>query len=321
MSISTTQHVPVLIHPIIQYASSCKPLWILDGTLGGGGHTLALAGLVPANGGVVCCDRDAKAVSAFGLRLERENPPFKDRIRPVHCSYHEIPAVLPTISGLPTGFDVILLDLGLSSDQLADFERGFSFQADGELDLRFDTSQGTPAWEELQTLDEKTIADILYQYGDERLSRRIAAQIVRQRKESPIKTAKQLRELIWNCVPAAARHGRIDPSTRSFQALRIYVNDELEILSQALASLPNLLNVGGFIQIISFHSLEDRLVKNAFKDALDLESVARKPIVADDAEVDQNPRSRSAKLRIARKLAPEDYKQPPANESDFRRHR
>lgn len=320
MSISTTQHVPVLIHPIVEFASSANATWILDGTLGGGGHTLALADLVPSTGGVVCCDRDSQAVAAFNARIKDVSSPTKEKLRPVHCSYHEIPEILPTLEGIPEKFDVILLDLGLSSDQLADFERGFSFQADGELDLRFDTTQGIPAWEALLTLDEKEIADILYQLGEERFSRRIAAQIVRQRKESPVKTAKDLRELILRSVPGS-KHGRIDPATRSFQALRIYVNDELGILTQALQSLPKLLNVGGLIQIISFHSLEDRLVKKAFKDALDLEPVSRKPIVADDAELEQNPRSRSAKLRIARKLSPENYKQPPANASDFRRHR
>jgi 16S rRNA (cytosine1402-N4)-methyltransferase len=260
-------------------------------------------------------------VNAFHTRLADSNQPFKEKFHPVHCSYHEIPDVLPNIEGLPSKFDVILLDLGLSSDQLADFERGFSFQADGELDLRFDQSQGSPAWEVLQRLDEKDIADILFRLGEERFSRRIAAQIVRQRKSAPVKMAKDLRELIFGCVPGSSKHGRIDPATRSFQALRIYVNDELGILSEALQSLPKLLNIGGILQVISFHSLEDRLVKNAFKEALDLESLTRKPVVADDLEVQQNPRSRSAKLRIAQKLAPENLKQPPAKEADFRRHR
>ncbi len=162
---------------------------------------------------------------------------------------------------------------------------------------------------------------MIYHFGEERFSRRIAAAVVRERRNEPIRTAEQFRELILKCVPRS-KHDRIDPATRSFQALRIHVNEELRILEEALASLAQILRVGGQFHVISFHSLEDRLVKNAFRDARDLEPLTRKPIVADDEELASNPRSRSAKLRIARKLSPENLKPPPAkSDADFRRHR
>ncbi len=194
--------------------------------------------------------------------------------------------------------DLILLDLGLSSDQLQDRERGFSFREESPLDLRFDPTNGTSAADLLAYAKEKEIADWIYQYGEERFSRRIAKAIVERRRTEPIRTTKQLSDLVHRCVPGP-NHGRIDKATRTFQALRIVVNAELEHLEKALQWLPNLLRSGGRMMVISFHSLEDRPVKTAFRNDPRLENLTKKPIVASDSELHQNPRSRSAKLRIA----------------------
>jgi 16S rRNA (cytosine1402-N4)-methyltransferase len=184
---------------------------------------------------------------------------------------------------------------------LADESRGFSFDAAGELDLRFNREEGEPAWRLLARLPEKEIADLVYEYGEERYSRRIARQIVEQRKGMPIRTAAELAALVRRCVPRSDKE-RIDPATRTFQALRIAVNRELESLKLALARFPDRLTDGGHLAIISFHSLEDRLVKQSFRDDSRLEAVTKKPVTASDAEVRRNPRSRSAKLRAARRV-------------------
>jgi 16S rRNA (cytosine1402-N4)-methyltransferase len=209
----------------------------------------------------------------------------------------------------------ILLDLGLSSDQLADTQRGFSFRLDAPLDLRFDTTVGIPAWKWLQQHSDTEIADAIYQFGEERLSRRIARAIVEQNRSEPIMSSKQLADLIHRVVPGRV-HGRVDSATRTFQALRIVVNRELEHVEAGLARLPGLLAVpsaevpsaescgvepAGRLAVISFHSLEDRMVKNAIRDDSRLENLTKKPLVATQAETDANPRSRSAKLRIARR--------------------
>ena len=210
----------------------------------------------------------------------------------------------------------ILLDLGLSSDQLADTQRGFSFRLDAPLDLRFDMTVGIPAWKWLQQHSDTEIADAIYQFGEERLSRRIARAIVEQNRGEPIMTSKQLADLIHRVVPGRV-HGRVDSATRTFQALRIVVNRELEHVEAGLARLPGVLAAPGLeppsaeasgvepagrLAVISFHSLEDRMVKNAIRDDSRLENLTKKPLVATQAETDANPRSRSAKLRIARRV-------------------
>jgi 16S rRNA (cytosine1402-N4)-methyltransferase len=210
----------------------------------------------------------------------------------------------------------ILLDLGLSSDQLADMQRGFSFRLDAPLDLRFDMTAGIPAWKWLQQRSDTEIADAIYQFGEERLSRRIARAIVEQNRSEPIMTSKQLADLIHRVVPGRV-HGRVDSATRTFQALRIVVNRELEHVEAGLARLPGFLAARGLeptsaeacgvepagrLAVISFHSLEDRMVKNAIRDDSRLENLTKKPLVATQAETDANPRSRSAKLRIARRV-------------------
>jgi 16S rRNA (cytosine1402-N4)-methyltransferase len=195
-----------------------------------------------------------------------------------------------------------LLDLGFSSDQLADSERGFSFQSEGTLDLRFDTTRGEPAWRLIERLSAEHLADLIYKYGEERLSRRIARRIVEVRRATPIQTAGELARVIRSAVPRT-RDERIDPATRTFQALRIYVNEELKWLEVALRRLPDCLRPGGRMAVISFHSLEDRLVKEAFRDNARLLVNTRRPLRATEEEIAANPRSRSAKLRIAERKA------------------
>jgi 16S rRNA (cytosine1402-N4)-methyltransferase len=197
--------------------------------------------------------------------------------------------------------DGILLDLGISSDQLADEDRGFSFHSSGPLDLRFDTTRGEPAWKLLARLSADHLADLIFQYGEERHSRRIARAVVEARSRQPVTTAAQLAEIVRRSVPGNQPQ-RIDPATRTFQALRIFVNGELKWLEVALRRLPGCLRQGGRLVVISFHSLEDRLVKEAFRSNERLEVLTRRPVLPSDEEVAANPRSRSAKLRVARRL-------------------
>jgi 16S rRNA (cytosine1402-N4)-methyltransferase len=199
-----------------------------------------------------------------------------------------------------TTVDGILLDLGLSSDQLADAQRGFSFSSSGPLDLRFDPMQGKPAWRLLERLSAEHLADLIFNCGEERYSRRIARAIVEQRREKPIETAAELAELVRRCVPRK-RNDRIDPATRTFQALRIAVNEELKSLEIALRRFPDCLRPGGRLAVISFHSLEDRRVKEAFRSDPRLEALMRKPAVPSIGEIQANPRARSAKFRVAAK--------------------
>ncbi len=288
-----TVHVPVLLSEILELGKPLPgDLWV-DGTAGGGGHSAALAARLGDGGKLLAIDRDPVAAE----RLVEVLPAAGVAVR---CgSYDDAPEMLAALGW--SGCQGILLDLGLSSDQLSDQERGFSFASDGHLDMRFDMTSGVPAWQWLDRATEREIADTIYKYGEERFSRRIARRIVEQRQREPVRTAGQLRDLIHRCVPGA-RHARLDPATRTFQALRIVVNDELGILERALQRLPDALAPGGQLLVISFHSLEDRIVKHAFRDDERLEVVTRKPVMASDAELAVNNRSRSAKLRVAKRL-------------------
>lgn len=294
----STQHIPVLPNEVVEHLELAPGATVVDGTLGGGGHTRLLADVVGEAGRVIALDRDPDAVDRTAAALSD-----LACVTAIHANYAHLPEVLADLE--VTSVDGILLDLGLSSDQLADRERGFSFHAEGPLDLRFDTTAGEPASKLIARLSAEHLADLIYQYGEERLSRRIARRIVERRRERPIETAADLAELVRRAVPKAKNH-RIDTATRTFQALRIAVNDELRSLEIALARMPALLAPRGRIAVISFHSLEDRMVKQAFRDSELLQVVTRKPLQASPGEHAANPRSRSAKLRVAERLAPEE---------------
>jgi 16S rRNA (cytosine1402-N4)-methyltransferase len=263
---------------------------MVDGTLGGGGHTRLLALAVGPSGLIVSLDRDPQALDAAERNLAGLP------VKLVHANFAELPQVLSQLQ--LSAVKGVILDLGLSSDQLADPRRGFSFQSDGALDLRFDPNEGEPAWRLLERLPAEELADTIYRFGEERFSRRIARKIVERRRVAPIRTAGELAELVRQCVPRSRGHA-IDPATRTFQALRIAVNRELESLEIALRCIPDCLAPGGRAAIISFHSLEDRLVKNAFRSDPRLEVLTRKPVRPTDEEIRRNPRSRSARLRVA----------------------
>ena len=283
-------HVPVLPQEILSWLAPRPGMILVDGTLGGGGHTRLLAEKLGNEGYVLALDRDPKALAAAeknlaGLPVKIAQSNF--------CDLADVLAELnvPAVDG-------VLLDLGLSSDQLADESRGFSFDAGGELDLRFNPDEGEPAWRLLARLEEREIADLIYKFGEERFSRRIARRIVEARAEAPLKSVQEIAALVRRCVPRSPKE-RIDPATRTFQALRIAVNRELESLELALARIPDRLEPGGRFAIISFHSLEDRLVKEAFRNDPRLEPLTKKPIIALDEEIARNARARSAKLRVA----------------------
>ncbi|TVS16262.1 MAG: 16S rRNA (cytosine(1402)-N(4))-methyltransferase RsmH [Planctomycetaceae bacterium] len=289
---SSSIHLPVMADEVIEWLQPKPGQILVDGTLGGGGHTRLLAERVGPEGRVLGLDRDPAAIAAFSASID-------SRVEPIHANYTDLDQILaarqiPAIDGL-------LLDLGLSSDQLADTTRGFSFESAGSLDQRFDPTMGEPAWRLLERMDERALADMIFQFGEERFSRRIARRIVQTRRQHPIRTAAHLAQLVRSCVPRSRGH-RIDPATRTFQALRIAVNSELQTLQEALAKLPDLLRPGGRWVIISFHSLEDRLVKRAFREDPRLENLTRKPIRPGEIEWAANPRSRSAKLRAAQRL-------------------
>jgi 16S rRNA (cytosine1402-N4)-methyltransferase len=284
-------HVPVMLAEVLQWLAP-KPGGIyFDGTLGGGGHTRALAGLVEPGGYVIAVDRDPKAIAAAERNLAGLP------IKLAESDFADMPEVLDEV-GIEA-VDGMVLDVGLSSDQLADSERGFSFDADGALDLRFNPALGRSAADLVNRLDAERLANVIYQYGEERYSRRIARAIVEARTQRPINTARELAELVRRCVPRESRKNPIDPATRTFQALRIAVNDELGSLERALAAVPARLKPGGRIVVISFHSLEDRRVKEAFRQDSRYEILTRKPVRPAPEEIDVNPRARSAKLRAA----------------------
>jgi 16S rRNA (cytosine1402-N4)-methyltransferase len=290
MSSPHTQHIPVLAAEVLAAMEPAPGKTLVDGTLGGGGHTRLLAEAVGPTGRVVSFDRDPGAV-------ERTEPQLAGLpVECIHGNFADIPELLAERD--IEAVDGILLDLGLSSDQLADADRGFSFHSDGLLDLRFDPTRGEPAWRLIERLSEEHLANVLFELGEERYSRRIARQIVARRKQSPVRTASELADLVRRSVPRS-REERIDPATRSFQALRIAVNEELKWVKVALRRFPELLKPGGRFVVISFHSLEDRLVKETFRDDERLEVITRKPVRATDEETNANPRARSAKLRTA----------------------
>jgi len=272
---------------------------IVDGTVGAGGHASALAARVGPAGRVIGLDRDPEMLE-LAARATEGLP-----VTLINASYADLGDVLD-------GLDIdrvsgIVLDLGLSSDQLARPHRGFSFAEDGPLDMRFDPKSPTTAADLVNDLDEKELADLIFEHGEERHSRRIARRIVEARRVEPITTTARLAEVVRRGVPG--KWGPIDPATRTFQALRIAVNGELERLDDLLSDLAGYLEPGGRAAIISFHSLEDRRVKHAFRDDPELTVLTRKPVLATAEELATNPRARSAKLRVAQRC-PDPYGPP-----------
>jgi 16S rRNA (cytosine1402-N4)-methyltransferase len=282
-------HRPVLLSEVVAWLSPREGAVLVDGTVGAGGHAAALAAGVGAGGRLIGLDRDPEML-ALAERTTQGLP-----VTLVKASYSELGAVLEEL-GIGA-VDGILLDLGLSSDQLARAHRGFSFAADGPLDMRFDPEARPTAAEVVNTWSAEDLARLFFDYGEERHGRRVARRIVEARRIDPIKTTGRLAEVVRRSIPG--KWGPIDPATRVFQALRIAVNAELDHLDIALERLADWLKPGGRAAIISFHSLEDRRVKVAFRDDLRLAVLTRKPVVATTEEVAVNPRARSAKLRVA----------------------
>ena len=300
MSEHSPVHVPVMPNEVMEWLAPQPGGVFVDGTLGGGGHATMLAERVGPTGTVIGIDRDPAVLAAAEFNLSGMP------MRIAQGNYCDLPEFLEAVD-LET-VDGILLDLGLSSDQLADPRRGFSFSSDGPLDLRFDTTSGEATWRWVNRMSAEKLADIIFQYGEERYSRRIARAIVEQRRHGPIRTTAEMAELIRRNIPRPKNKSRerIDPATRTFQALRIASNDELKSLEIALHRLPNCLAPGGRLVIISFHSLEDRRVKEAFRDDPRLDVLTKKPIRPSEEEIDRNPRCRSAKLRVAARVLTED---------------
>jgi 16S rRNA (cytosine1402-N4)-methyltransferase len=282
------QHYSVLSQELIAGLKIRDNGHYLDVTAGGGGHSELI--LNSATGvKVTAIDRDATAIAAIKSRLFPKYQDFLELWQGNFAEY-ELKDVL---------FDGIIADLGVSSPQFDTPNRGFSFRHQAPLDMRMDRSQGKTAADLINYESEKTLADLIYQYGEERFSRRIARQIVQKR---PFHTTTELADAIAASVPSKYRYGKIHPATRTFQALRIVVNDELHSLDVLLAKAPSWLKPGGIIGIISFHSLEDRLVKYGFRNCELLTVITKKPIVPQIEEIKENPRSRSAKLRLAQRL-------------------
>jgi 16S rRNA (cytosine1402-N4)-methyltransferase len=314
----SANHVPVLLKEAIDFLAVRRGGTYIDATVGLGGHSYEIAKRLGAPGHLIGVDKDPRALEIAGKRLVVRRPfgigevtdqrPASDDQREevawpmvtlLHRSFAEIAE-----SEQAAAVDGILADLGVSSLQLDDAARGFSFQAEGPLDMRMDPHSERTAEQVVNHLDERELADVIYEFGEERRSRRIARAICRSR---PIRTTAQLAEVISAAArPMNKEERRIHPATRTFQALRIFVNRELDDLKALLGAAPRILKPGGRIVVISFHSLEDRIVKDAFRDGEKkykyYRVLTKKPVTASEEEIDRNPRARSAKLRAAEKV-------------------
>ncbi len=307
------RHIPIMLKEVLDGLQIKADGTYMDGTLGGAGHSSEIASRLGANGKLYGFDQDEEALAAAGKRLEA----FGDRVERIHANYENAVSILKE-KGV-TGLDGILLDIGVSSYQLDNAERGFSYMHDAPLDMRMDRSQSLSAAEIVNGWSEDEIAKILKEYGEEKFARNIAKHIVRERQKAPIETTFALNEIIKNAIPAKMRADG-HPSKRSFQAIRIACNRELDVLERSLDDMIDFLNPGGRIAVITFHSLEDRIVKNAFRNAehpctcppnfpvcvCGKQSKGRcvnhKPIVPGEEELEQNSRSKPAKLRIFEKI-------------------
>jgi 16S rRNA (cytosine1402-N4)-methyltransferase len=293
------QHVPVLLDEVMQYLNVRPGSTVADATVGLGGHSAEIARRLGAKGRLICFDRDPEAMELAKARLEEVRAEVGDAMPEVIFE----PRAFSQADGViePASLDGLLADFGVSSLQLDEAHRGFSFRHEGPLDMRMDARSGETAGQVVNQEDENELADLIYEFGEERRSRRIARAIVRAR---PISTTAELAQVISAAAPSM-KGDKIHPATRTFQALRIRVNNELGEIRSLLESAPSLLKPGGRLVLISFHSLEDRLVKDAFRQAGRdgiLEVLTRKPAIATEQEQMRNPRSRSAKLRAAERL-------------------
>ena len=308
------QHKSVLLQECID-ALNIRPDGIyLDGTLGGAGHSSQIARRLTEGGRLIGVDRDRTALAAAKERLA----PYADRVTLVHSNFAEIDAILDSL-GIPA-VDGMLFDLGVSSPQLDDASRGFSYMADAPLDMRMDKDDVLTAGEVVNTWPQGELRRILYDYGEERYAPQIAAAICRAREKAPVETTLELVDIIRSAMPAQALREKQHPAKRSFQAIRIAVNDELGAVSRMMQAAVGRLNPGGRLAVITVHSLEDRIVKSEMQQAARgctcppefpvcvcgkkplVKLVTRKPIVSGPAELEENPRARSAKLRVAEKL-------------------
>ena len=296
----TIGHVPVLLAEAIEQLAPRPGKVILDGTAGGGGHAMALLDRLRPGGRLILLDRDQEALERLMARIGRSAD-----VRYFHANFCDFDEAL-TQAG-EERVDGVLLDLGVSSLQLADSERGFSFDQPGPLDMRLDRSEHFSAEEIVNHWPAERMVDIFSRYGDQPFARRIAAAIIRARESGPIRRTDELAEIVRAALPPAARHGRIHPATRVFQAIRIAVNQELQSLDQFFDKVFDHLKPGGRVVVISFHSGEDRIVKTRLREAVSAGRArlpVTKPITPTPAEVQANPRSRSARMRVAEALAP-----------------
>lgn len=304
------QHKPVMLHEVIDNLKIRPEGTYVDGTIGGGGHSCEIAGRLSGEGRLFGFDQDAAAVEAATKRLE----PYKDRVSIIRSNYSEMRERLSELG--VTSADGILLDLGVSSYQLDDAERGFTYRTDAPLDMRMDQRQSLSAREVVNEYSESELTRIIREYGEERFARNIAKHIASERDKKPIETTGELISIIKAAIPAKAREGGGHPAKRTFQAIRIEVNRELEVLQNSLEGMIDLLDDGGRICVITFHSLEDRIVKDTFRKCENPcicppsfpvcvcgrkskgMVITRKPIIPSEEETEENPRSKSAKLRV-----------------------
>jgi len=299
-----SRHASVFLDEITAWLVTDRSKTFVDGTVGYGGHGERLLEKAGDDAVLVGIDRDEEALTYCRARLAR----FGSRAILLKGNFVDVKQLLRNVD-VPA-IDGALFDLGVSSPQLDDANRGFSFQEDGPLDMRMDQSTGMTAGQLVNTLPESELADLIFQYGEERFSRRIARAIVRAREQKALASTQDLTAVIKDSVPAAYRHGRIHCATRTFQALRIAVNRELDVLEPAIRDVVDMLRPGGRIAIISFHSLEDRIVKHTFRALSErphpqVAVLTKKPKVPSEAECQANPRARSAKLRVAERLSKE----------------
>jgi len=283
-----------MLDEVMEYIAPAPGGTYADVTLGGGGHARAILERSAPDGTLIGTDRDPAALEAAGTALRT----FGKRVTLRKARIRDLRDVLDALN--VERVDAVLADLGVSSAQLDQSDRGFSLANDGPIDMRMDPTEGETALELIGRSDAEALANVIYRYGEEHRSRRIARSLKRAYEEGELETTGDLRRAVHRAT--GPKRGRIDPSTKTFQALRIAVNEELADLEALLDLTPSVLKIGGVVAVISFHSLEDRIVKHTFRNAESLDPLTKRPVIATDAERDRNPRSRSAKLRAARRV-------------------